>query len=202
MTYLRTKLINSKNTNIFVDLLIFEYPYSFFGPTTTIFIHIYVVHSISFQTFCTGIWNCYRLLKIQYVICYTSYEMTDQFFYDFRFKWRATAGIEYTLLKPDCYSWWISKMQSGREEERYTIKFCFKLGKNAMRWKLDLLLWPRDQETEFPVEACWLSQTQEGQTEQDHPQTFDDPFFDSTGRIYMHWVPSKYFPVGCIQFLV
>ena len=57
-------------------------------------------------------------------------------------------------------------------------------------WKLDLLLWPRDQETVFPVEACWLSQTQEGQTEQIHPQTFDDPFFDSTGMIYMHWVPT------------
>ena len=57
-----------------------------------------------------------------------------------------------------------------------------------MRWKLDLLLWPRDQETEFPVEACWLSQTQEGQTEQIHPKTFDDPFFDSTGMIYIHWV--------------
>ena len=42
--------------------------------------------------------------------------------------------FEYTLLKPDCYSWWISKMQSGHEdtlEERYAIKFCFKLGKNA-----------------------------------------------------------------------
>ena len=42
--------------------------------------------------------------------------------------------LEYTLLKPDCHSWWISKMQSGREdtlEERYPIKFCFKLGKNA-----------------------------------------------------------------------
>ena len=38
--------------------------------------------------------------------------------------------FEYTLLKPDCHSWWISKMQSGREEERYAIKFCFKLGKN------------------------------------------------------------------------
>ena len=41
---------------------------------------------------------------------------------------------EYTLIKPDCYSWRISKMQSGREdtlEERYAIKFCFKLGKNA-----------------------------------------------------------------------
>ncbi len=34
-----------------------------------------------------------------------------------------------------------------------------------------------DQETEFSVEACWLSQTQEGQTEQIHSQTFDDPFF-------------------------
>ena len=59
-----------------------------------------------------------------------------------------------------------------------------------MRWKLDLLLWPTDQETEFPVEACWLSQSQEGQTEQIHSQTFDDPFFDSTVMIYMHWVPN------------
>ena len=39
--------------------------------------------------------------------------------------------LEYTLLKPDCHSWRISKMQSVREEERYAIKFCFKLGKNA-----------------------------------------------------------------------
>ena len=42
--------------------------------------------------------------------------------------------LEYTLLKPDCHSWSISKIQSGREdilEERYAIKLCFKLGKNA-----------------------------------------------------------------------
>ena len=42
--------------------------------------------------------------------------------------------LEYTLQKPDCHCWWISKMQSGREdtsEEWYTIKFCFKLGKNT-----------------------------------------------------------------------
>ena len=75
-------------------------------------------------------------------------------------------------------------------EERYAIKFSFSLGKNAMRWNLDLLLWPRDQETEFPVELYWLSQTQEGQTKQIHPQTFDDLFFDTTGIIYMHWVPT------------
>ena len=42
--------------------------------------------------------------------------------------------LEYNLLKPDCDIWGISKMQSGREdtlEERYAIKLCFKLGKNA-----------------------------------------------------------------------
>ena len=39
--------------------------------------------------------------------------------------------LEYTLLKPDCHRWWISKMQSDTLEERYAIKFCFKLGKNA-----------------------------------------------------------------------
>ena len=45
-------------------------------------------------------------------------------------------GLEYTLLKPDCHSWWISKMQSGREdtlEERYAIKFCFRLGKMSQK---------------------------------------------------------------------
>ena len=42
--------------------------------------------------------------------------------------------LEYTLRKPLCHSWWISKMQSGYGdtlEERYAIKLCFKLGKNA-----------------------------------------------------------------------
>ena len=36
-----------------------------------------------------------------------------------------------------------------------------------------------DPETkrQFPVEPCWLSWTQEFQTEQIHPQTFDGPFF-------------------------
>ena len=42
--------------------------------------------------------------------------------------------LEYTLLKPDCHSWWISKIQSGREdtlEEWYALKFFFKSGKNT-----------------------------------------------------------------------
>ena len=39
--------------------------------------------------------------------------------------------LEYTILKPGCHSWWISKIQSDILEERYAINFCFKLGKNA-----------------------------------------------------------------------
>ena len=53
------------------------------------------------------------------------------YIYDFGFKWTATAAIG---RHTDCHSWWISKMQPGLEdtlEERYAIKFCFKLGKKA-----------------------------------------------------------------------
>ena len=55
--------------------------------------------------------------------------------------------LEYTILKPDCYSWWISKMQSGCEdtlEEWYAIKFCFKLGKYATETygMLQTAFWP------------------------------------------------------------
>ena len=53
--------------------------------------------------------------------------------------------LEYT--QPDCQSLWISKMQSGREDslkERYAIKFCFKLGKNATETygMLQTAFWP------------------------------------------------------------
>ena len=62
--------------------------------------------------------------------------------------------LEYTLLKSDCHSWWISKMQSGREdtlEERHAIKFCFKLGKmpqkrmECFRLLFDHLAWIEHQ---------------------------------------------------------
>ena len=38
--------------------------------------------------------------------------------------------------------------------------------------KMGRFAWPRDQETEFPVGACWLSQTQEGQKEANLPTNF------------------------------
>ena len=86
--------------------------------------------SISFQTF------LYRHLKLSLTLesplcyCYTSYEMTDQFFRISGSNEQLQQQLEYTLLKPDCHCWWISKMQSGREDtldKRYAIQFCFKL---------------------------------------------------------------------------
>ena len=50
---------------------------------------------------------------------------------------------EYTLLKPDCHSWSILKMQSDTLEERYAIKICFKLGKKCHRnvWNASYCFW-------------------------------------------------------------
>ena len=52
--------------------------------------------------------------------------------------------LEYTLLKHDCHSWWISKMQTDTLGEQYAIKFCFKLGKKAteMYGMLQTAFWP------------------------------------------------------------
>ena len=62
--------------------------------------------------------------------------------------------FEYTLIKPDCHSWRISKMQSGCEdtlEERYAIKFRFKFEKmpqnrmECFRLLFDHLAWIEHQ---------------------------------------------------------
>ena len=100
-----------------------------------IYIYIYVVPSISYETFFVQAFK----------IVVDSWKFTMLFLYilwDDRpiFMISGSNGqlqqqLEYTLLKPDCHSWWISKMQSGREdtlEERYAIKLCFKLGKSTI----------------------------------------------------------------------
>ena len=82
--------------------------------------------------------------------------------------------LEYTLLKPDSHSWWISKIQSGCEEERYAIKFCFKLRKNAMRWK-------QGKHAGFP-------RPKKARRGKSTHKLLLIPFFDSNGMIYMPWV--------------
>ena len=90
----------------------------------------YEVHTIGFQTF--FVWA----LKI--VVDSWQFSMLLQYIlWDDRPIFMISASneqlqqqLEYTLLKPDCHSWGISKLQSDTLEERYAIKFCFKLGKN------------------------------------------------------------------------
>ena len=92
---------------------------------------LYEVHTISSQTFFVWVfkivvdsWKFSMLLLyilwddwLIFMISGSNEQLQQEF--------------KYTLLKPDCHSWWISKMQSDTLEEWYSIKFCFKLGKNA-----------------------------------------------------------------------
>ena len=70
--------------------------------------------------------------------------MTDQFFYDFRFKCTATSAIRIHPTKI-----WLSllvnfKMQSDTLEERYAIKFCFKLEKKMPQKRMECFWVPLD----------------------------------------------------------
>ena len=93
-----------------------------------------MVYSISFQTFFV---QPFKIVvaswKFSMLLLYILWDDWPIFMITHSNK-QLQQQLEYTLLKPDCHSWWISKMQSGHEdtlEERYAIKFCFKLWKNA-----------------------------------------------------------------------
>ena len=94
----------------------------------------YAVPSISFQTvFVQAFKIVVDSWKISMLLLYILWDDWPIFMIS-RSNEQLQQELECTLLKPDCHSWWISKMQSGREdtlEELYAIKFCFKLGKNA-----------------------------------------------------------------------
>ena len=93
-----------------------------------------MVHSISFQTFFV---QAFKIIidswKFSMLLLYILWDDWPIFMISHS-NGQLQHELEYTLLKPDWHSWWISKMQSGCEdtlEERYAIKFCFKPGKNA-----------------------------------------------------------------------
>ena len=89
------------------------------------------MHTISFQTF--FVWA--------FKIVVDSWKFSMLLLYILWYDWpifmislsneQLERELEYTLLKPDCHSCWILKIQTDTLEERYAIKFCFKLGKNA-----------------------------------------------------------------------
>ena len=95
---------------------------------------IYVEHPIGFQTFFV---QAFKIVvdswKFTILLLYILWDEWPIYMISVS-KEQLQKELEYTLLNADCHSWWISKMQSGREdtlEERYAIKLCFKLGKNA-----------------------------------------------------------------------
>ena len=113
---------------------------------TQICVCVYMVPSISFQTFfvqafkiVADSWKCTMLLL---------YILWDDwpFFMISGLNEQLQQKLEYTLLKPDCNSWWILKMQCGCQdtlEERYATKFCFKVGKKYHRniWNASHYFW-------------------------------------------------------------
>ena len=107
-------------------------------------IDVYVGPSISFQTF--FVWA--------FKIVVDSWKFSMLLLYILWNDWpnkQLQQELEYILLKPDCHSYWISKMQSDSLEERYAITFCFKLGKisqkpmECFKLLLDHLAWIEHQ---------------------------------------------------------
>ena len=94
-----------------------------------------MVHSVSFQpTFVQAFKIVVDSWKFSMLLLYILWDDWAIFMIS-RSNEQLLQTFEYSLLKPDCYNRWISVMESGRDdtlEERYAIKFCFQLGKNAM----------------------------------------------------------------------
>ena len=113
-----------------------------------------MMHSIRFQTFFVQAFKIgIDSWKFTMVLLYRLWDVWPIFMFSGSNE-QLHQQLEYTLLKPNCLSWWISKMQSGREdtlEERYAIKFCFKLGKRPLkrmecfRQVLEHLAWIKHQ---------------------------------------------------------
>ena len=91
------------------------------------------MHTISFPTF--FVW-AFKIVvdswKFSMLLLYILWDDWPIFMIS-AWKEQLQQELEYTQLKPNCHSWWISKMQSDTLEERYAIQFCFKLGKNATK---------------------------------------------------------------------
>ena len=105
---------------------------------------VYVVHSISFQTFFV---HAFKIVvdswKFSMLLLYILWDDWPIFMISDSNE-QLQQELEYALLNPDCHSWWISKMQSGWEdtlEEWYAIKFCME----CFRLLLEHLAWIEHQ---------------------------------------------------------
>ena len=112
---------------------------------------LYVAPSISFQTFFVKAFKIVEdFWKFSMSLLYILWDDCPIFMISGSNE-QLQQQVEYTLLKSDCHSWWISKMKSDTMEELYAIKFCFKLGKmpekrmECFRLLFDHLAWIKHQ---------------------------------------------------------
>ena len=112
----------------------------------------YVVHSIGFQTFFVRAFKTVvDSWKFSTLLLYILWDSRPIFMISGSDE-QLQQQLEYTLRKPDCHSWSISKMQWEHLEERYAIKFGFELGKKlpqkrmeCFRLLIDHLAWIEHQ---------------------------------------------------------
>ena len=129
-TYIHTYIHTYTHTHIYIYMYIYIYEVHTRFQTFFVWAFKIVVDCWEFSMLCLFLlWDDWPVLMIS-----ASNEQLQQ-------------QLEVTLLKPDCHSWWILKMVFDTLEERYAIKFCFKLGKmpqkrmECFRLLFDHLAW-------------------------------------------------------------
>ena len=122
--YMKSKIILFSMVNHFYCIAIII-------TIVTVIQCIYEVHMISFKTF--FVWAFKIIVDFWKFNTLLLYILWDDWliFMISGSNEQLQQQLEYTLLKPDCHCWWISKMQFDTLEERYAIKLWFKIGKNA-----------------------------------------------------------------------
>ena len=77
-------------------------------------------------------------------------------------------------------------MQSGREEEQYAIKFCFKLGKMPCDESWVYSYDPETKRQSSKWKHAGFPRAKKDRQSKSTHKLLMIPFFDSTGMIYMH----------------
>ena len=149
---------------------------------------MYVVYSIRFQTFFVQVFkivvDSWKFIMLMLYILWDD----GPIFLISGSNEQLQQELQYIILNPDCYSWWILKMQSGREEERYSIKFCFKLGKMPFDESWIYCYDPETKRQSSQWKHAGSPRPKKARQSKSTHEFLMMHFFDWVGMIYVHWV--------------
>ena len=137
----RTYIAHAHHT----DLQVYDNTLTSLSNSVHLYLSIYLstLQSISFQTFFVQVFKIgVDSWKFSMLLLYILWDDWPIFMISGSNQ-QLQQELEYSLLKPDCHSWWISKMQSDTLEERYALKLCLKLGQKCHRnvWNASDCFW-------------------------------------------------------------